>query len=141
MSEQTNRLFVPGAIFLGFFLVAGALFWGLRTYGYRTAHVDMTRVYSQESKVYQEIYADLQQKSAEAQQKLTTAKTEAEKGQIRQEFEQYQTKKQEEYAVIVKKALATVAQKRNIDTIANTQTFIYSKIDLTEEVLEVIDAK
>lgn len=138
MVNKKNNLFLPGAIIIGALIIAACLVWGFVSFSFKLATVDIQKI-EMESGLSKKINEDVQAKGKELSAKYQSAKTEKDKQALNLEFEKYKKEKQREFTEQVKIAIEKVAKKRGYKVIATDQVYVYSKDDLTEEVMKELD--
>jgi Skp family chaperone for outer membrane proteins len=139
MSKFEGKNFlVPGAILLGFLILLAGTIWALNTFSFRVATIDLNKVVK-ESSLGQEANKELQSKGNELKAKLQTAKTDAEKARINDEFQKFQADQQSAFIEKVKKVTAEVAKQNGIKAVSSPQVFIYSDMDITNAVIAKLD--
>jgi Skp family chaperone for outer membrane proteins len=139
MSKFEGKNFlVPGAILLGFLILLAGTIWALNTFSFRVATIDLNKVVK-ESSLGQEANKELQSKGNELKAKLQTAKTDAEKARINDEFQKFQADQQSAFIEKVKKVTAEVAKQNGIKAVSSPQVFIYSDMDITSAVIAKLD--
>lgn len=138
MVNKNNNLFLYGAIIIGALIIAAGLVWGFVSFSFKLATIDIQRI-EMESGLSKKINEDVQAKGKELSAKYQSAKTEKDKQAINLEFERYKKEKQKEFTDAVKVALEKVAKKRGYKAIATDQVYVYSKDDLTEEVIKELN--
>jgi Skp family chaperone for outer membrane proteins len=138
MVSKSNNLFLSGAIIIGALIIAAGLVWGFVSFSFKLATVDIQKI-EMESGLSKKINEDVQAKGKELSAKYQSAKTEKDKQNINLEFEKYKKEKQKEFTDEVKVTIAKVAKKRGYKVIATDQVYLYSKDDLTEEVMKELD--
>ena len=139
MSNNTTKNFlIPGAILLGFIILAAGIVWAFNAYTFRVATIDMNKIIK-DSSLGQEANKELQAKGNQLKAKLMTAKTDVEKAQINNEFQKYQADQQAAFFDKVKTATAEVAKQSGIKAVSSPQLFIYSDKDLTNAVIDKLD--
>lgn len=135
--ENKNGLFIPGAIVLGFILLTGGVIWAISAFSFGIGIVDTNRI--ADTKLYKQISFDMQIKGQQLQKEFTTAKTDVEKNRIQTEYQQFKTKKDRELTNKTRDIITKVAKQKGIKAVANSQSFIYSSIDLTNDVVKELD--
>lgn len=138
MFENKSSLVIPAAIIIGAMLLGG-LFWlvaGRSTF--KMAIVNTGNLINQ-SEFGRGLTKELQEKNTELGKKAEAAKTDDEKQKISKEFAAFQTEKEAEFAKKVTEAVAAVAKRKGVGIVASSQSFIYSQIDLTDEVIKELD--
>jgi Skp family chaperone for outer membrane proteins len=139
MSKFEGKNFlIPGAILLGFLIFLAGMIWALNTFSFRVATIDLNKVVK-ESSLGQEANKELQSKGNELKAKLQTAKTDAEKARINDEFQKFQADQQSAFIEKVKKVTAEVAKQNGIKAVSSPQVFIYSDMDITSAVIAKLD--
>lgn len=138
MVNKNNNLFLSGAIIIGALIIAAGLVWGFVSFSFKLATIDIQRI-EMESGLSKKINEDVQAKGKELSAKYQSAKTEKDKQAINLEFERYKKEKQKEFTDEVKVVLEKVAKKRGYKAIATDQVYVYSRDDLTEEVIKELD--
>lgn len=91
------------------------------------------------SKYGQSISEELNQKRTELSQKIEAVKTNAEKEQYSVEFSKFQSEKEREFTERVTTIVSSIAKKRRLNMVLNSQTSIYSKCDLTDDIIKELD--
>jgi outer membrane protein len=124
------------SILLGFILLTAGTIWAISMFSVRIGVVDYTRISSNENKLYQSLNDLVQSKGIELQKQFNSAKTDAEKGLISKEFEQYKADKQKELSVKIQSIVTKVAKNKGLKAVANSQALIYGDTDITEDVLK-----
>lgn len=139
MSKTESKNFlIPGAILLGFIILAAATIWAFQAFSFRVATIDLNKVVK-ESSLGQEANKELQNKGNQLKAKLQSAKTDAERNQINNEFQKFQADQQAAFLEKVKKATADVAKQNGIKAVSSPQVFIFSDMDITSKVIEKLD--
>ena len=124
------------AVLLGFILLAAGTVWAISAFSLKIGVVDYTRISSNENKLYQSLNDMVQKKGLELQRQFNSAKSEAEKGLISKEFDQYKTEKQKELTTKIQNIVQKVGKKKGLKVVANSQAIVYGDMDITEEVLK-----
>ncbi len=137
MDNKLEKFLIPGAILLGFILLTGGVIWAVGAFSLRIGIVDTNRI--QSTKFSQSIMMEKQAETQRLQEKFKNAKTEAEKGSIQTEYQQYVAKKDQESSEKLREIITKVAKKKGIKVIANSQVFPYSATDITDEVVKELD--
>jgi outer membrane protein len=124
------------AILAGFILLTAGIIWAVSSFSMKIGVVDLSRISSNENKLYQSLNDAVQKKGIELQRQYNSAKTEAEKNLITKEFDQLKTDKQKEFTTKVQGIVKKVGQRKGLKVVASTQTVIYGDVDITEDVLK-----
>lgn len=124
------------AVLLGFIILTAGTVWAISAFSLKFGVVDYTRISSNENKLYQSLNDLVQKKGMELQRQFNSAKTEAEKGLISKEFDQYKTEKQKELTTKIQRIVEKIGKKKGLKVVANSQAFVYGDVDITEEVLK-----
>lgn len=138
-SKQINWL-IPISILLGFLILTGGIMWAMTASSFKIASIDADRV-QKESSIGKTLANDVANEAQRLTIKLKAAKTTAEQDAVKLEFQQYQTKKQNELADTVKKATAKVAKKKQVKLVANSNAFVYFNSDITDDVIKELNKK
>jgi Skp family chaperone for outer membrane proteins len=138
-SKQKNWL-IPVSILVGFLILTGGIMWAISASSFKIASIDADRV-QKESTIGKKLAQDVADEAERLTLKLKAAKTQTEQDAVKLEFQQYQTKKQNELADTVKKATAKVAKKKQVKLVANSNAFVYFNIDITDDVIKELDKK
>lgn len=131
--ENKNLLI---AILLGFVILTAGTIWAISAFSVRIGVVDYTRISSNENKLYQSLNDLVQKKGIELQRQFNSAKTDAEKGLISKEFDQFKTEKQKELSTKIQSIVAKVGKSKGLNAVANSQALVYGNVDITEDVLK-----
>lgn len=137
-SQNQKNLLIPGAVLIGFIILAASLIWAFNAFTFRIGTLDTERI-NKESTFVQGMNKELQAKGKELSAKLQTAKTDAEKSQINAEFQKYQADKNKIFTDSIRKATAKVAKAKGVKAVSSSQIFIYSQVDLTDAVIAELD--
>jgi len=124
------------AVLLGFILLTAGTVWAISNFSMKIGVVDYTRISSNENKLYQSLNDLVQKKGIELQRQFNSAKTEAEKGLISKEFDQYKADKQKELTTKIQSIVEKIGKQKGLKVVANSQAFVYGDVDITEEVLK-----
>jgi Skp family chaperone for outer membrane proteins len=135
---QTSKLLIPGAILLGFIILLAGMIWAMNTFSFRVATIDLNKIVK-ESSYGQQIDKDLQKKGEQLRTQLATAKTDADRAKINNEFRQFQEAKQTAFVEKVKEITAQVAKSKGIKAVSSPQVFFYSSMDITSDVIAKLD--
>lgn len=138
MSSNLNSWVLPGAILLGFIILAIVVFIAANNMVFKVASVDMDKIIK-ESELGQKINKELQNKVTELRSKLQLAKTTEEKQQVELELTNFRNQKQQEFVNQVKNIIKKVAKQKGVKAVSSPQVFLYSEIDLTDEVIKELD--
>jgi Skp family chaperone for outer membrane proteins len=138
LNENKNIWPVFGVIILGVALLLGGIYWVVNNASFKVGSVDLDKI-AKNSMISKRINQELQSKGIELQEQMKSAKTETDKNKIRSEFESFQADKQREFVDKIKQIVATVAKRKGIKAVSNPQVFVYSGIDLTDEVIKELD--
>ncbi len=135
---KISNLLIPGAILLGFIILLAGMIWAFNAFSFRVATIDLNKIIK-ESSYGQQIDKDLQKKGEQLRAQITTAKTDAEKAKINNEFRQFQEAKQNAFVERVKTITAQVAKAKGIKAVSSPQVLFYSSIDITGDVIAKLD--
>lgn len=138
MSSNLNSWVLPSAILLGFIILAIVVFIAANNMVFKVASVDMDKIIK-ESELGQKINKELQNKVTELRSKLQLAKTTEEKQQVELELTNFRNQKQQEFVNQVKNIIKKVAKQKGVKAVSSPQVFLYSEIDLTDEVIKELD--
>lgn len=138
MINKNNSWFLPGAIIIGALILAAALVWSYSAFSFKLATVDIQKIQI-ESGLSKKINEDVQAKGKDLSAKYQAAKNDKDKQAVNLEFEKYKNDKQQEFTEKVKIALEKVAKKHGFKTVASDQVYLYSKNDITEEVIKELE--
>ena len=138
MSLEKNSWLMPVAVLIGFIVLAVVLFFTMNNMAFKVATIDTDKIIK-ESELGQKINKELQSKIVELRQKLQLAKTDAEKQQIEVDLSNFRTEKQREFTDEVKVIIKKVAKAKGVKAVSNPQVFLYSDIDLTDDVIKELD--
>ncbi len=138
LNEKLNKYLVPGAILLGFIILTAGLIWGLSAFSFQIGSVDINRLKS-DNKYVKQLNSEIQIKSQQLQEQFKNAKTESDKNQIQMEYQQYTAEMDRQFTQKVQEVIKGVAKKKGIKAVANSQSIMYSSVDLTEDVIKVLD--
>jgi Skp family chaperone for outer membrane proteins len=138
-NESTSKnLLIPGAIILGFVILLAGMIWALNTFSFRVATIDLNKIVK-DSSYGQQIDKELQKKGEQLKAQLMTAKTDAEKAKINNDFHQFQVDKQNAFVEKVKEITAEVSKAKGIKAVSSPQVFFYSATDITSDVITKLD--
>lgn len=137
-NQNKNLYLILGVVLFSFLVMGFGIFWAINAFSFKVGVVDLDKV-AKNSELSKEMNQDLQKKGQELQGKMKLAKTDTEKNQIRTEFESYQSGKQAEFVEKLKKVVPTVAKRRGVKAVSSPQVFIYSGIDLTDDIIKEMD--
>lgn len=135
---KTTNLLIPGAIVLGFIILLAGMIWAFNAFTFRVATIDLNKIVK-ESSYGQQIDKDLQKKGEQLRIQVATAKTDADKAKINNEFRQFQEDKQNAFVAKVKEITAEVAKAKGIKAVSSPQLFFYSSMDITSDVIAKLD--
>jgi Skp family chaperone for outer membrane proteins len=138
LSENKNIWPIFGMIIIGMALLLGGIYWVVTTASFKVGSVDLDKI-AKSSLISKRINQELQSKGIELQAQMKSAKTETEKSQIQSEFSSFQAAKQSEFVNKIKQITAVVAKRRGIQAVSSPQVFVYSGIDLTDDVIKELD--
>jgi outer membrane protein len=124
------------AILLGFVILTVGTVFAIGMFSVKIGVVDYTRISSNENKLYQSLNDLVQKKGIELQRQFNSAKTDAEKGLISKEFDQYKMEKQKELSTKIQNIVAKVGKSKGLSAVANSQALVYGNVDITEDVLK-----
>lgn len=137
-NQNKNLYLILGVILISFLVLGFGMFWAINAFSFKVGTVDLDKV-AKSSELSKEMNQDLQLKGQELQGKMKLAKTDTEKNRIRAEFESYQTGKQAEFVEKLKKVVPMAAKRRGVKAVSSPQVFIYSGIDLTDDLIKEMD--
>jgi Skp family chaperone for outer membrane proteins len=136
--SKNNNLLIPGAIVLGFVILLAGMIWALHAFSFQVATIDLNKIVK-DSSYGQQIDKDLQKKGEQLKAQLMTAKTDAEKSKINNDFHQFQVERQNAFVERVKAVTAEVSKAKGIKAVSSPQVFFYSATDITSDVITKLD--
>ncbi|NLW47520.1 MAG: OmpH family outer membrane protein [Firmicutes bacterium] len=138
MNNKNNNWILSGAIIIGALIIAAGLVWGINSFSFKLATVDVQKI-QMESALSKKINEDVQTKGNDLSAKFQSAKTDKDKQAINLEFEKYKKEKQQEFTDKVIVALEKVAKKKGYKAVATDQVYLYSRNNITDEVIKELD--
>jgi hypothetical protein len=137
LDNKFEKFLIPGAIILGFIVLTVGVILAISACSFQIGIVDTNRV--QNTKFSQKIIFEKQIETQRLQEKFKNAKTDAEKGSIQAEYQQFVAKKDQESSQKLREIIKKVALQKGIKSVASSQVFPYSTTDITDDVVKELD--
>lgn len=138
MFENKGSLLISAAILLGGIILAIVVGFSADKIGFKVAVVDASRII-RDSQLGKTINQELSEKGTELSGKIQEAKTDQEKRELEQEFEQFKNQREADFTKQVKAAIAKISKEKGVKLVVNPQIVLHSELDLTDNVIAELD--